>query len=235
MSMVGRRGLLKTLGLAPLARSGKHKHRETPVGWTNQAFQLLIVNAADGSFSGAFVYSPGPGHGNLIASIAASSGTDPYGNSYVAGITSYGASDFSYAELASAALTFFSTNPATKVTNVGGVAFDDALTISAQPDVHVTSPSTRGAVAGISTVWVLGEASGAGTVAQVVINTGTSASPATLALLEVQGTASFELAFLPEQSSAPATPSGGGILYTDSTGHLHYLGPGGTNTTLAGP
>lgn len=34
---------------------------------------------------------------------------------------------------------------------------------------------------------------------------------------------------------APATPTGGGVLYVDLTGHLHYLGPGGTDTTLANP
>ena len=35
--------------------------------------------------------------------------------------------------------------------------------------------------------------------------------------------------------AAPGTPTGGGILYVDLTGHLHYLGPGGTDTTLANP
>ncbi len=39
--------------------------------------------------SGAFFYSPSEGAGNLIASIAPAGGTDPYGNSYVSGITSY--------------------------------------------------------------------------------------------------------------------------------------------------
>ena len=40
---------------------------------------------------------------------------------------------------------------------------------------------------------------------------------------------------LQEQAAPPATPTGSGILYTDNTGHLHYLGPGGTNTILANP
>jgi hypothetical protein len=41
--------------------------------------------------------------------------------------------------------------------------------------------------------------------------------------------------FMAEQAAAPATPTGGGMLYVDGTGHLRYLGPGGTNTVLAGP
>ena len=36
-----------------------------------------------------------------------------------------------------------------------------------------------------------------------------------------------------ESSAAPATPSGGGIFYTDSTGRAHYKGPVGTDTVLA--
>jgi len=41
--------------------------------------------------------------------------------------------------------------------------------------------------------------------------------------------------FIGETAAPGSTPSGGGILYVDNTGHLHYLGPGGTDTTLAGP
>jgi hypothetical protein len=40
---------------------------------------------------------------------------------------------------------------------------------------------------------------------------------------------------LAELAAAPATPTGAGQLYVDATGHLHYLGPGGTDTILAGP
>ena len=39
--------------------------------------------------SGAFFYSGMPAAGNLIASIAAVSGTDAFGNAYLAGVTSY--------------------------------------------------------------------------------------------------------------------------------------------------
>ena len=207
MSTLGRRGLLKTLGLAPLARGGKHKHRETPVGWTNQAFQLLIVNAADGSFSGAFVYSPGPGNGNLIASIAATAGTDPYGNAYVDGVASYAGN--SGARLFNGSVQFLSFIGGSWI-NAGLIGAGGASGI-----MHI-SPLTD-AYFGLSS----GD--------QVVIGP-VGLTPDTAALLEVQG----DLA-LTEQSSAPPTPTGAGVLYTDSTGHLHYLGPGGTNTTLAGP
>lgn len=55
------------------------------MGWQNNIFPLLIIDAS-GAFTGLFVYSPAPGNGNLIASIAAAAGTDPYGNAYKAGM-----------------------------------------------------------------------------------------------------------------------------------------------------
>lgn len=44
----------------------------------------FIINS-----SGAFFYSGTPANGNLIASITSANGTDGFGNSYIAGITSY--------------------------------------------------------------------------------------------------------------------------------------------------
>jgi hypothetical protein len=40
---------------------------------------------------------------------------------------------------------------------------------------------------------------------------------------------------LGELTGAPGTPVAGGYLYVDATGHLTYVGPGGTITILAGP
>jgi hypothetical protein len=58
------------------------------MGWEgNNVFQVLIVQGSTGS--GIFVYSPAPALGNLIASVAAAAGTDPYGNGYVQGIAAY--------------------------------------------------------------------------------------------------------------------------------------------------
>ncbi len=48
--------------------------------------RLVIISGANG---GLFVYSPSPGAGNLIASIAAMAGTDQFGNSYVEGVATY--------------------------------------------------------------------------------------------------------------------------------------------------
>lgn len=47
----------------------------------------VIVYGPNGS--GIFVYSGTPAHGNLIYSIAAAGGTDPYGNAYPPGATTY--------------------------------------------------------------------------------------------------------------------------------------------------
>jgi hypothetical protein len=53
--------------------------------WSNQGISLIVIQAGTG-FSGLFVYSGAPASGNLIASIAASAGTDPFGNAYPQGI-----------------------------------------------------------------------------------------------------------------------------------------------------
>jgi hypothetical protein len=59
--------------------------------------------------SGIFVYSGTPASGNLIGSIAASGGTDGFGNTYVGGITTYDPSTGRYVEMAGEFLNFFST------------------------------------------------------------------------------------------------------------------------------
>lgn len=56
--------------------------------WQNNVFSLLVVIAGAG-YSGEFAYAPAPGPGNLLVSIAASDGTDPYGNAYVHGVITY--------------------------------------------------------------------------------------------------------------------------------------------------
>jgi len=59
------------------------------MGWGSNIFPLLIVTSS-GGFTGLFVYSPSPGHGNLIYSVTGASGTDPYGNPFTATATMYG-------------------------------------------------------------------------------------------------------------------------------------------------
>lgn len=57
--------------------------------WSNNSVFQLIILIPTGGFTGQFVYTPQPGNGNLIASTTAQSGTDPYGNAYLEGITNY--------------------------------------------------------------------------------------------------------------------------------------------------
>ena len=54
--------------------------------WSNQAISLIILTEQTSGFSGIFGYSPTVGLGNLIFSISADAGTDPYGNTYPAGL-----------------------------------------------------------------------------------------------------------------------------------------------------
>lgn len=54
-------------------------------GQVVRARQVIVSGPA----GGVFVYSPAPGAGNLIASISANPGTDPYGNRFLAGVASY--------------------------------------------------------------------------------------------------------------------------------------------------
>lgn len=55
------------------------------MGWGSVVFPLLIITPT-GGFTGLFLYSPGPGQGNLIGSWTAQAGTDPFGNPFPAGI-----------------------------------------------------------------------------------------------------------------------------------------------------
>jgi hypothetical protein len=58
------------------------------VGWTSQVVIAGLV-IIEGVNDGLFVYNGAPAAGNLIASIASTSGTDPYGNKYLPGVTVY--------------------------------------------------------------------------------------------------------------------------------------------------
>lgn len=82
------------------------------MGWeSNAVFQIVIITGAGGS--GLFVYSPTPGAGKLVASIAAAAGHDAYGNNYLAGLSAYKTSGapFFAAQLAAGNIVFY-TGPA---------------------------------------------------------------------------------------------------------------------------
>lgn len=57
--------------------------------WSNDASNLIILIEQISGYSGLFGYSPAPGPGNLVLSISAADGTDPYGNTYKAGFGIY--------------------------------------------------------------------------------------------------------------------------------------------------
>jgi hypothetical protein len=82
-------------------------------GWNNQLVGLLVI-AAGGGYTGLFIYSPSPGPGNLILSIAAAAGTDPYGNAFPIGLVSYSGNQAT--QLFQGEITLF-TNYHTQVDN----------------------------------------------------------------------------------------------------------------------
>jgi hypothetical protein len=55
--------------------------------WSNQVVSLIVLTEQTTGFSGLFGYSPTVGAGNLIFSVAARAGTDPYGNAYPQGLS----------------------------------------------------------------------------------------------------------------------------------------------------
>jgi hypothetical protein len=59
--------------------------------WSNTATNLIILIEQISGYSGIFGYSPAPGPGDLVLSVTAAAGTDPYGNAYEAGVTLYSA------------------------------------------------------------------------------------------------------------------------------------------------
>lgn len=59
--------------------------------WSNSSQDLIILTEQVTGFSGLFGYSPTVGPGNLVFSLTAAAGTDPYGNAYRSGLTIYSA------------------------------------------------------------------------------------------------------------------------------------------------
>lgn len=123
------------------------------MGWNNSVFELLIVSAGGGPFTGLFVYSPAPGNGNLIASITASNGTDPFGNGFDAGIVSY--SGLNTAILNASSLSLFagiteratlSTSHFTVFNSSGATIYDIDLTRTAQFLYADTGSAVQGAL-----------------------------------------------------------------------------------------
>lgn len=65
------------------------------MGWSNVAGVVLqattvIISGGAATLEGIFVYAGNPATGNLILSVAAQAGTDPYGNSFPQGYAAFG-------------------------------------------------------------------------------------------------------------------------------------------------
>ena len=61
------------------------------MGWQTQVVPQLQAGDTIINSAGVFTYSATPAAGNLILSSAPAAGTDPYGNQYLEGATTYGA------------------------------------------------------------------------------------------------------------------------------------------------
>jgi hypothetical protein len=121
--------------------------------WSNQAVSLIVIQAG-GGFTGLFEYSPTPGFGNLVYSVAPQTGTDPYGNAYRAGGTSYTQSGgtFFACSVQGAQITFYSA-----ATAAGPWSIDSGLSSDAAGDLIATVLSAQGLAAAAVTVgsgWV---------------------------------------------------------------------------------
>lgn len=133
------------------------------MGWASNVFPLLIITAS-GGFTGLFVYNPAPGHNNLVDSIAATGGTDPYGNVYQAGITSYpggGSGTGTYSQLSAGTIQI-----ASSAFQSAPVHFTVSGSLGASAGMSITSGVGTEAGAAVTTL-ELGD-SGAGTGLQVV-------------------------------------------------------------------
>lgn len=126
--------------------------------WTNQAQNLIIVQSG-GNFQGLFVYNPTPGAGNLSSSIVTGTGTDPYGNAYLDGVTNYGLSGSPKfaVELTNGAVFFSSATteagPWTSNASLGGLASPQQA-LEASPALYfVGQGSTVSPISGGPVIW----------------------------------------------------------------------------------
>ena len=105
--------------------------------WTNQAINLVILTEQTTGFSGLFGYSPTVGNGNLIFSVAASAGTDPYGNAYPQGL------DITLGSISGATITGSTFEGSDFIINAAG-AFFYSGTPAANNLILSITPSTIG-------------------------------------------------------------------------------------------
>src|SRR5215472_4848178 len=157
------------------------------MGWENSFFSLLIVNAS-GGFTGLYVYSPTVGAGNLIASVSASSGTDPYGNALISGVTSYNPAagpPFEAISLQAGEVEFFSAAALTGPwTGRATLAIDSGFNLNIQPltvnsNLSLQVAGGTGAVVAASLLKVLATETITGAGGGQLVITETGGAPAT--------------------------------------------------------
>lgn len=97
-------------------------------GVLGQIIRALKVIVSGGSNSGVFVYSGTPGAGDLVATMIAAGGLDPYGNAMQAGVTSYNTQFGSYAELDAGFLKLGTASDRLQMSDQGQTLLVSALT-----------------------------------------------------------------------------------------------------------
>jgi hypothetical protein len=142
---------------------------------------------AYGSTGEILIYSGPPAAGNLIGSWSANSGSDSFGNTYLGGIYSYDPTNDLYTGLFSGSLDLGSQNPSTLIDVAAAITLDDALSASTAPAMTVQSPAAVSSATSTSKIVLLGESQNGSKLPQVVVFIGSSVTPVTTALLEVQG------------------------------------------------
>lgn len=98
------------MGAALAALTGGRK-KHVANSWSNTGTTLIVVQEQITGFSGIFGYSPTVGAGNLVFSVSASAGTDPYGNDYAAGVVSYDETNHLFTQLAAGLLRIGRIDP----------------------------------------------------------------------------------------------------------------------------
>lgn len=191
-----------------------------------------------GATGGIFVYNGTPALGNLIGTITPGAGTDPYGNAYVGGVTSY-IPGLDLVSLIGGSVVFDGLQPAS--TSIGGalIQFTDSVAAATRPQLHLNTPPTT-PLGNQATLNLMGESQDHTAQPQAVLSGGNAGVPVpvTTSLLEVQGglavgrtAGKFREWYVPLGTSADTTAINTAL----AAGFDVDIGPGvvGVNATLA--
>ena len=200
--------------------------------WSNQAVSLIILTEQTTGFSGLFGYSPTVGPGNLIFSVAAVAGVDPYGNSYPQGISST-VGQLTTTGITTSALTvtegpflFYGSSNGGQVTFTAGQSGN--WTVPANVTM-VTSTLTGGGGNGAqqSSNGNLGGGGGGGGECAVQTFTVTPASLLAYSVGNAAQNTTFNGITAHAGGNAPSGSLAGGAGGTGSTATVHYNGGAG--------